>query len=29
MIKAFLVGLLIGAFLGVGVMCLIQINREE
>ncbi len=29
MIKAFLAGLLIGAILGVGVMCLMQASREE
>lgn len=29
MIKVFLIGILIGAIIGVGVMCLMQINREE
>lgn len=27
--KGILIGLVIGAFIGVGVMCLMQINREE
>lgn len=27
--KCFLIGLLIGAILGVGVMCLMQASREE